>query len=145
MKNSPKFLLLVLGAGLCLAPVLRAQDASPSDDAAARSGSHEKKREHLQKRGAHLAEVLGLSADQKARMKELNQQEKAAREAVRADASLDKEQKRAKAHEIHLSFIAQRDALLTPEQKAKADQLRAHAKAAHGPRPESPHGDGTGR
>ncbi|MBI2517557.1 MAG: hypothetical protein HYV95_11685 [Opitutae bacterium] len=129
MKSQSKFLLLLLGAGLCVAPVLRAQDATTgSDNNPTREERREKRHERMKERGEHAAEELGLSADQKAKMKEFNQQEHSAVEAVRADASLSKEQKKAKAQEIHQSFKGQRDAILTPEQKTKADQMRAKAK-----------------
>lgn len=128
MKNSSKLLLLALSAGLCVTPLIRAQDESKPANDPTLSEHHEKMRGHMKERGEHIADVLGLTADQKAKMKGINQQEHAALETVRADGSLSKEQKKAKAQEIHQSFASQRDAILTPEQKAKADQMRAAAK-----------------
>lgn len=128
MKNHSKFLLLVLGTSLVVAPLLRAQDAPQPDRDPGRVERPEKLRQHAKERREHLAEELGLNADQKAKIKEINQQEKAALQAVRADASLSKEEKRAKAREINQGFAGQRDTVFTPEQKVKADQLRAKAR-----------------
>ncbi|MEN9404911.1 MAG: hypothetical protein RL091_3614 [Verrucomicrobiota bacterium] len=74
--------------------------------------------------GDRLGDELGLSADQKAKIKELNQKEKAEVEALRADTSMSKEDRRTKMQSIHKSYQEQRQALMTPEQRAKADKMR---------------------
>lgn len=131
MKTQSKLLLLILSAGLSVAPLLRAQDAPNPDSDSTRAERREKAREHAKEHRERIAQELDLNDDQKAKMQEINQQEKSAIQAVRADTSLSKEDKRAKAREIHQSFAGQRDTVLTPEQKTKADQLRARHKERH--------------
>lgn len=75
-----------------------------------------------------MAEALGLSDDQKAKMKEIFQQEKAELDALRASAAGTKEENRAKGKAIRDKYREQRHAILTPEQRTKADQM--HEKRA---------------
>jgi len=74
--------------------------------------------------GDRMAEELGLTADQKARMKELNQQEKAELDALRGDTATAKEDKRARFEAIRKSYMDKRQAIMTPEQREKARQMR---------------------
>jgi Spy/CpxP family protein refolding chaperone len=86
--------------------------------------SPETRRERMEKAGDRLADELGLSDDQKTKWKAIGEQEKAEIDTLRKDTSVAKEDRRAKAGEIHQKYKAQRDALLTPEQKTKADKMR---------------------
>lgn len=111
-------LLFVLGATLLAgAPGLRAGDA-PRPDGPPPFARGERM-------GGRMAERLGLSDDQKAKMKQIGEQERAELEKLRADASLDQAARRAQWQAIHEKYRAQRDAILTPEQKAKSDAMRA--------------------
>jgi Spy/CpxP family protein refolding chaperone len=99
-------------------PALRAEDAA-SD-----------KSEHKRERGPgammdRAAKELGLSADQEAKWKAIGQQEKTALEALRDDASVAKDDKRAKAREINKGFADQRRAVLTADQATKFDEMRS--------------------
>ncbi|MFZ5497107.1 MAG: Spy/CpxP family protein refolding chaperone [Verrucomicrobiota bacterium] len=115
-----RFLSPALGAILiATAPVLRAGDETRPEGAP--SGE---RRERLQQGADRMAEELGLSDEQKAKMKEIGEQERAALEALKADTSLAKEVRRAKAQEIREKYRAQRHAVLTPEQQAKAEKMR---------------------
>ena len=124
MKNKSALLLIVLSASLCVSPLLRAEDAPKPDNDTARPARGEKIREHMKERREHAVEELGLNADQQAKWKAIGQQEKTALEALKADTTLSKEQRHAKAEEIHKSFANQRDTLLTPEQKQKKDAMK---------------------
>jgi Spy/CpxP family protein refolding chaperone len=139
MKTSPKHLLSLAGL-LCLAvPFLRAAD-EPAAPAPGEPPKHER-REHGPGGpggpGAMMdraAKELDLTADQQAKWKEIGQQERAALEPLRADTSLSKDDKRAKAMEINKGFADQRRALLTPEQQVKFDDLRAKMRERGGKR-----------
>jgi Spy/CpxP family protein refolding chaperone len=86
--------------------------------------SPETRRERMEKGGDRLTEELGLTNDQKTKWKAIGEQERSEMETLRNDSSVAKEDRRAKAGEIHQKYKEQRDALLTPEQKTKADKFR---------------------
>ncbi len=126
MKNRLKFIPLFLTLAIAAVPVLRAED-TPADKPA-------QKRERGP--GAMMEKAvkeLGLTADQEAKWKAIGEQEKAALEALRADTSVAKEDKRAKMREINKSFADQRRAVLTADQAAKFDEMRAKMRE-RGPR-----------
>jgi Spy/CpxP family protein refolding chaperone len=134
MKNSLRLILSLAGLALLTAPILRADEppAPPAD-----------KPEHHRERGAmmeRVAKELGLTADQEAKWKEIGQQEKTAMEALRADASLSKEDRRAKAMETNKTFGDQRRAILNADQQKKFDEMRAKMRE-RGPRGEKGPGD----
>jgi Spy/CpxP family protein refolding chaperone len=107
-------LILSFAALLAALPAIsRADDSAPSS-----------RREKRQDTVERLADELGLSDDQRAKLKSLGDQERVELDALRADASVAKEDRRAKAGVIHQKYRALRDAILTPEQKAKADKMR---------------------
>ena len=122
MKTSSKRLLaglaVVAGALVLALPVVRAADESAPP-------SPEARREKMEKGGDRLADALGLSDDQRAKFKVINEQERAELKTLRGDTTLSDEDRRAKAGEVRQKFKDQRDALLTPEQKAKADKMHA--------------------
>jgi len=118
MKTLPLFsrpaLIFTFVTVLAALPTLRAGEETPPPE----------RREKLREGGERMADELGLTDEQRAKMKPLFAQERAEIDAVRADTSLAKEARRAKAGEIHRKYREQRDAILTPEQKAKADKMR---------------------
>ncbi len=123
MKNQLKSASLILALALAAMPTLRAAD-TPAD-------KPEQKREHgpggpgrAGDMMEHAAKELSLTADQQAKWKAINQQEKTALKALREDTSVAKEDKRAKAQEINKGFAAQRRAVLTPDQAKKFDEKR---------------------
>ena len=141
MKNTSKSLVLVLGAALLILPALRANDVPPGGPGGGPpDGNREMRREKM---GERMAQELGLSDDQKAKMKALEQQEKSELDALRANTALAKEEKHTQAEAIRKSYKDKRDALLTPEQltKAKAmrekmkDRMEEHRGERHGPPP----------
>ena len=134
MKNSPKFLILLAGLALLAAPAVRAEDpATPSD-----------KPEHKRGPGAMMeraAKELNLTDDQQAKWKAIGADEKAALDALKADTTVAKEDKRAKMMEITKNFADQRRAVLTDDQAKKFDEMRAKMRE-RGPRgPKGDNGD----
>jgi Spy/CpxP family protein refolding chaperone len=116
MKNSRSLLLALSAVLISLTPALRADDQARPD-----GPPPGERRERM---GDRMGEALGLSDDQKAQMKAIGDQERAEMQALRADTALAKEDRKAKVQVIHQKYKAQRDALLTPEQKVKADKFR---------------------
>jgi Spy/CpxP family protein refolding chaperone len=57
-------------------------------------------------------------------MQAINQQEKAELDALRDNAAVAKEDRRAQAKAIHEKYRDQRHSILTPEQRTKADSMR---------------------
>lgn len=76
-----------------------------------------------------LAEKLGLTDDQKAKIKPIVEDEMQQARAVREDESLDREARWQKFQEIRKAHNAQIRALLTPDQQKKLDEMREQ----HGP------------
>jgi Spy/CpxP family protein refolding chaperone len=107
-------LILTFAALLAALPTLGvAEEAAPSS-----------RREKMREGADRMADELGLTDEQRAKMKPLMEQERTELEALRADTSLTKEARRAKAGEVHRKYRELRDAILTPEQRAKADKMR---------------------
>jgi len=74
---------------------------------------------------------LGLNADQKSQIKQIRQTEKQQIQAVKADNSLSKDQKKAKIKDIRQNSTSQINGLLTPEQQQKFAQRRANHHKHH--------------
>jgi len=133
MKNRFKFIPLFLTLTLAALPALRAEDAPAQPPA--------DKPEHKRGPGAmwdRAVKELGLTDDQQAKWKDIGAQEKAAMDALKADTTIAKEDKRAKGMETMKTFADQRRAVLTADQAAKFDEMRAKMRE-RGPRP--PKGD----
>jgi Spy/CpxP family protein refolding chaperone len=130
MKTKPRRyhpgLILSFAALLSALPALViAEDAAPAPPPP----------EHRRERGPDLERIaaeLGLNDDQKAKMKALLEQERTEMESLKADASVAKEDKRAKGMEIHKKYRDLRDAVLTPEQRAKQKAMMEKRRAEHG-------------
>jgi Spy/CpxP family protein refolding chaperone len=124
MKNPLKLVLLLAGAVVLAAPVVRAEDPAPPADHPDRPERGPGRRGP----GAmwdRIAKELNLTADQEAQWKEIGQQERAVAEPIFKDSSLSREEKRAKLMEVNKPFAEQRRAVLTPEQQTKFDEMRA--------------------
>jgi len=126
MRKMNKVGLVVLGitafAGISR-PVLAAPDAAKTHE-----GGKHKGRGHKDA-GRHIAAELNLTDVQKAQLKAIRQEARAARGAIRGNADLTREQKRAQMKELHASTKAKISAILTPEQRAKLEALHAKRKA----------------
>ncbi len=107
-----------------LGALLAALPAAYAADEPAAPPSPEARRERMEKAADRMTDELGLNDDQKAKWKTIGQQERAELKTLHDNAALSQEDRRAQAGEIHKKFKDQRDALLTPDQKAKADKMR---------------------
>ena len=122
MKNPLKSLVLILGSALLVLPALRAEEGPAGGPG---GGPAEGRREmRREKMGEKMAQELGLNDDQKARMKEIDQQEKAELDALKANTAGAKEDKRAQFQAIRKSYMEKRQAIMTPEQREKAKAMR---------------------
>ncbi len=72
---------------------------------------------------------LNLTEEQGQKMKALNEEGRAKMEAVRNDASLNDDQKKAKMTELRKAQNEKRMAILTPEQKKKWDDKMKEGRA----------------
>jgi len=77
-----------------------------------------------EKMGERIADELGLTAEQRTKMKELNQAERAELKALRDSVAPVMKENRAKAQAIHQAYVEKRQALMTPEQREKAGKMR---------------------
>ncbi len=118
MKKYSKYLVVALGAALLALPAVQAEEVPASRPA---DGQREMNREKM---GDKMADELGLTADQRAKMKEINQAQRAESEALRANTALSQEDKRARMETIRKSFMEKRQALMTPEQREKSKGMR---------------------
>jgi Spy/CpxP family protein refolding chaperone len=127
MKNITKSFLIAMGAALLSLPVLRAEEAPaggpPPPEHRERKG--DRKGDRMKDMGEHMAKELGLTAEQQTQMKALMVEEKKAADAIRDDASLTPEQKKEKGKQLRQDFQGKRQALMTPEQRKKAEEMRA--------------------
>ena len=121
-------MILALAAVLAAVPTfVRADEPAPED-----------RRERMKEGGRRMADELGMSADQREKWKSYAEQERAELDALKADTAVAKEARRAKAGEIHKKYRDLRQAVLTPEQRVKADQMRERMekhRAEHGEKP----------
>lgn len=73
---------------------------------------------HRHHRG-EMMDQLNLTTDQKSQLKSLHESNKQQRDAIRNDASLSPEQKKAKMKELQKSESDKFNSILTPDQQAK--------------------------
>lgn len=130
-----KLKLTLLAAAIALAaPISYADDNTPPPPPPQGEHGPDHKGGHHGDRFKFLCEKLGLTDDQKAKVKPIVLDEMKAIKAVREDKSLDHKAKGPKIEEIRKSHREQIRALLTPEQQKKLDEL----KEEYGPRPGGP-------
>lgn len=135
MKNSLKLILSLAGVALLAAPVLRADEpVAPPADQPARPEGRQGRREEMRERFQRMTKDLNLTADQQAQAEGIFKQTGDAIKALHADLSLTEDQKRAKMQELRKNTRDQLHALLTPEQQAKAKELR-EKHGRHGDQP----------
>jgi Spy/CpxP family protein refolding chaperone len=88
---------------------------------------HHKARGHWMGPGAQLDMMtakLALSGEQRIKLLPILDDQSAKIKAIREDGSLTRDQSRAKMEEIRTACHAKISAILTPEQKTKADEMR---------------------
>jgi len=119
-------ILMLLAAGLTFAQPSQ-ESQTPTPDKHPGLHHEESADQHLQM----LSEKLNLTDDQKAKLRPILQDQMLQMKAVREDSSLSEEQKRAKMKSIHESSHDQINAVLTPEQQAKFEQMRKEQMEKH--------------
>ena len=120
---------MALAGLLSLQPSVRAADAVVGTNGVT-GVRGERMREHM----AKVASELGLTDEQKAKLKPIFAAEGAKMKALRDDASLSREQKREKFRTIREEIAAQVKPILTAEQLAKWQAMRA-ARRSQGQQP----------
>jgi Spy/CpxP family protein refolding chaperone len=123
MKILTKISLLAVGLAAVSVPAFSAT----ADDTAPKPGKRahlHAKFEHRAKLRAHAAKRLELTDAQKEQLKAKRAETKSALKALKDDASLSKEQKRAKAHELLAGARSNFRSALTADQQAKLDGVR---------------------
>lgn len=85
----------------------------------------------VQSRLQAISDKLNLSDDQKAKLKPILQDESSQLKALKSDTSMSSEQKMDKAKEIRASHKSQIDAILTPDQQQKWQQMKQEAIQQH--------------
>ena len=125
MKTLLKMSLLAVGLAAAAASLVNAAEVAP---AAAPTGKHAHRHAalaHRQLARHRIAKRLGLSAEQAATLKADRAKTRAAVQAIRADASLTPEQKKAKLRDTVKSARTEMRGVLTADQQAQVQQLRA--------------------
>jgi Spy/CpxP family protein refolding chaperone len=119
MKLTKTFALAAVVAGSLLAgTALLAQDSTNTPPA----GAPGLRRPNAEQ----IAKQLDLSDDQKTKVKAALEEQQSKMKALREDASLSQEDKRAKAKELRESFIEKMKEILTPEQFEKWQKIMQH-------------------
>ena len=140
MKNASKLFLIAFGSVLLSLPAaLRADDPAPAGGPPPPPPEHHERRKEM---GERMAKELGLTADQQTKMKAIMEEQRTAGEAIRADTSLSREQKREKMAQLWQDSKAKRMAILTPDQQKKAEEFFANHPEGGGPRHKKDKGEG---
>src|SRR5258708_7374169 len=122
MKTIRSFFLssLAILAVTTVFPVVRAAEPDQPPPPSAEGGGRGPRGDRLKM----LVEQLGLTDDQKAKIKPIVQDEMAQMKAIRDDTTLDQDQRRAKFMEIMKKINDQIRPILTPEQQEKLDKMK---------------------
>jgi protein CpxP len=153
MKTRLKLISLCLALAGIAGPVLNAQPADPASPARERGpggpGGPGRGGPNLET----LAEELGLSAEQKAKLEPILKAQREQQQAIRQDESLSREQRMEKTRALREAGRKDIEAVLTPEQVKKYGEMRARGprgggdgpgrdgKGEKGPKPEKPAGN----
>jgi Spy/CpxP family protein refolding chaperone len=128
--------MIALGGLVTLSTIVNAEDQKPAGPAA---GEHKRPGGPGGPGGemrGKIAEELGLSEDQKAKMGEVMKEQAPKYKALREDTSLSKEDKMAKAKAIREEGAAKIKGILTPEQFEKWQKMQQNRRGPGGPRGE---------
>lgn len=101
------------------AEAMRKEGKDKDGDKSNRDGKGDKEYDGRRGHGGDMAKELNLSTEQQAKMETIRKETKAKLDAVRADASLTQEQKKAKSGEIMKAQMEQMKSILTKEQQQK--------------------------
>jgi Spy/CpxP family protein refolding chaperone len=139
--------VLLCGAGLAMSSAMAQQSAPPPPPDGQMQGpppggqwgrgpNAERRVEMLQKR-------LNLSADQTAQVKAIFEGERGKMEALRANTSLAPQDRRSQMMAIHQDGEAKIQAVLTPDQKTKYEEMQAKERERMQERRQGGGGDGS--
>ncbi len=132
MKSHRKFVTLLLTLAIAAVPALQAQPAEGPNAAHERGpGGPGGGRPNLDR----LAEELGLSAEQKAKLGPIMKHQQEQMQELRKDESLSQEQRRDKARALREENQKAMAAILTPEQAKKFAEMRERGPRGGGERP----------
>jgi periplasmic protein CpxP/Spy len=120
----PSFLLTAAFCGLSLPILDGCSKSAPSSSSAGASPTPGGFVSQSEAREQRLKTELGLSDDQIAKLHAIMEEGRPAREALRDDTSLTDEQRRAKFQEMRQEADAKIQAVLTPDQFAKWQEMR---------------------
>jgi Spy/CpxP family protein refolding chaperone len=120
-----KKLFLFAAAGLFFAATGNAQVKrnAPQTQKVQSDSSH-----HFKK---GMMNELNLTSDQKSQLRELYEQNKQQRDAIKNDSSLTPDQKKQKMKDLHKSQSEKMNSILTPEQQAKRKAFMQNEKQNH--------------
>lgn len=127
MKSLSLTLIAIIAvAALMSVPTANAADKTAAKSAAKTSASAKQTKKAGAKAGVKQGQLkqLNLSADQKAKLKPILEEAAQKTKALRDDANLSPEAKRAKLAELREATNAKVKAILTPEQAAKWEQAK---------------------
>jgi hypothetical protein len=126
MKTLAKIIFIAAGVAVAI-PVTNAADPG----AATAAARHPRLRALLVRKAVRqrIAHRLGLSSDQATQLKAARTKTVAEVKIIRADTSLSGDQKKAKIRETIQAARAELRSVLTADQQAKLDKLRAHLRA----------------
>ena len=94
--------------------------------AQAQTTSTEKEKGHKKEHRMQKFDQLNLTEDQKTRLKALKEEQKKEMEALKSNSAATKEQRK----QLHEKYKAQREAILTAEQKQQLSQWKEERKAS---------------
>ena len=139
MRTGAPFLLtftILFGHALAAQTAPQTQPpASPPGTSAQAPSAQEQARQKIEE----AAPTLNLTADQKAKLQPVIADEIQTVHDLQADTTMTREQKQAKFHDAITADRAKIDAILTPEQKQKLQQMHAQEQGqAQGASPATP-------
>jgi periplasmic protein CpxP/Spy len=131
-KFSITVLLLAFAAGLIIiSQTSHALQTAPAAQEQGASGGHANEAMTPESRLQMLTEKLNLTEDQQAKLKPILEDESKQMRTLHDDTSLAPRDKRAKMKELHESFTEKINAVLTPDQQAKWNQMKQEMREKH--------------
>jgi Spy/CpxP family protein refolding chaperone len=122
----------ILGTLLTGAAFAQTANTTPTNDQNATQSAKTDKKAERQAHMDKMAKELNLTADQQAQLKTIHQDAKQQAQAIKKDASLSADPKKAKMKELRADTKSKTDAILTPEQREKMAQMHANHKGKKG-------------
>jgi Spy/CpxP family protein refolding chaperone len=135
MKAMHKMLgAAVLGTLLTGAAFAQTANSTPSTPADNTTTTTQTKADKKAARHEKMAAKLGLTDDQKTQLKSIHQDATEHAKANKNDSTLSKDQKKAKLKDLHEQTMTKTNAILTPDQQQKMQQMKANHKGKRGHR-----------